>query len=100
MSDFDFLVLSLRADAEMQLGLFSPGDQPPTVQLPMARKMIDILAMLQEKTKGNLTLEEQRNLDNTVTELRFRYLQAFEAEGKKAAQATEGDKPAEASTNG
>ncbi|MBN9663214.1 MAG: DUF1844 domain-containing protein [Acidobacteria bacterium] len=97
MSDFDFLVLSLRADAEMQLGLYPRGDQPAEVQLPMARKMIDLLAMLQEKTKGNLSLEEQRNLDNTVTELRFRYLQAFEAEGKKAAEA---GKTSEAPANG
>ncbi len=91
MSDFEFLVLSLRADAEMQLGLLGGGEEKPQPQLPLARKMIDTLAMLQEKTKGNLTLEEQRLLDNTVTELRFRYMQAFEASQKK---------PAEAGSNG
>ena len=42
----------------------------------LARHHIDLLAMLQEKTKGNLTLEEQRALDNSVTELRFRFVQA------------------------
>jgi hypothetical protein len=41
----------------------------------MARHMIDMLAMLGEKTRGNLTLEENRMLENSVTELRFRFVQ-------------------------
>jgi hypothetical protein len=54
--------------------------------------------MLQEKTRGNLSMEEQRLLDNTLTELRFRYLQAFENEQKKKAEssAATGDPPAPA----
>jgi len=39
--------------------------------------------MLQEKTRGNLTLDEQRNLENTLTELRFRYVQRLEESQKK-----------------
>jgi hypothetical protein len=35
-----------------------------------------MLGVLQEKTKGNLSLEEKRLLDNSLTELRFRYMQA------------------------
>ena len=42
-----------------------------------------MLGVLQEKTKGNLTLEEQRLLENSLTELRFRYVQALE-ESKKS----------------
>ena len=79
MSDFEFLVLSLRADAEMQLGVLSQGEEKHEANLPLSRKLIDVMAMLQEKTKGNLSFEEQRLLDNTVTELRFRYLQTYEA---------------------
>ncbi len=56
--------------------------------LRLARHFIDLLAMLQEKTRGNLTLEEQRLLDNTVTELRFRYIYAFENAQKKAAESS------------
>jgi len=41
------------------------------------------LGMLQDKTKGNLTLEEQRLLENSLTELRFRFVQALE-ESKKS----------------
>ena len=46
---------------------------------------IDLLAMLQGKTRGNLTLEEQRLLENSLTELRFRYVQAVERYTKKQA---------------
>jgi hypothetical protein len=72
--DFDFLVYSLRLQAEINLGLLPFGEKPePDYEL--ARHHIDLLAMLQDKTKGNLTLEEQRSLDNSVTELRFRFVQ-------------------------
>ena len=44
------------------------------------------MAVLQEKTKGNLSLEEQRMLENSVTELRFRYVQVSEEAAKPSAQ--------------
>jgi hypothetical protein len=53
--------------------------------LNIARHSIDLLAMLQEKTRGNCTVEEQRLLDNAVTELRFRFVQASEQKEKSAA---------------
>lgn len=61
----------------MQLGLLDIGDEEgqPEPNLQLARHSIDLLAMLGEKTKGNLTIEEQRLLDNGLTELRFRYVQ-------------------------
>ncbi len=84
---FDFLVLSLRMQAEMSLGLGPEQEAPPEPDLRLARHFIDLLALLQDKTRGNLSMEEQRLLDNTVTELRFRYFQAFEDRQKKAAEA-------------
>jgi hypothetical protein len=73
-ADFDFLVYSLRLQAEMNMGMLPFGDQQePDYEL--ARHHIDLLAMLQDKTKGNLTVEEKRQLDNSVTELRFRFVQ-------------------------
>ena len=73
---FEFLAESLRMQAEMQLGLmrFGSEEQPPP-DLDLARHTIDLMAMLQEKTKGNLSLDEQRLLDNTLTMLRFRFVQ-------------------------
>jgi hypothetical protein len=78
---FEFLVLSFKTQAEMHMGLlrFGPEEErkPPNARL--ARHTIDMLAMLHEKTKGNLGLEEQRLIENSLTELRFRFVQQFDA---------------------
>ncbi len=62
---------------QMQLGLlhFSDEKDQPDPNLPLARHSIDMLAMLQEKTRGNLSPEEQRLIENGLTELRFRFVQ-------------------------
>jgi hypothetical protein len=72
---FAFLVLSLRTQAEMQLGLMHFGEEKPEPDLMLARHSIDLMGMLVEKTKGNLDMEEQRLLENSLTELRFRFVQ-------------------------
>src|SRR4051794_33952439 len=81
---FDFLILSLRAQTEMQLGLFHFGEEAekPAPVFKMARHTIDMMNVLLDKTRGNLTIDEQRLLENSLTELRFRYIQAVE-ESKK-----------------
>jgi len=82
-ASFEFLVLSLRWQAEMQLGLMGlGGEDKPKPHLRGARHTIDMLGVVQEKTRGNLSLEEQRLLENSLTELRFRYVQAVEEEGR------------------
>jgi len=93
---FDFLVRSLKTQTEMHLGVLYFGDEKdrPEPEFRIARHSIDLLAMLQEKTRGNLAMEEQRLLENTVTELRFRYVQAMEQRQKKAAAASETSAPA------
>lgn len=86
-ASFSFLVLSLRAQAEMQLGLMQFGEEDKVEpDLPLARHTIDLMGMLLEKTKGNLTLEENRMLENSLTELRFRFVQVSEKSGKAAGQ--------------
>src|SRR5579884_1202788 len=70
---FEFLVFSLKTQAEMRLGLLSFGSRDGKEgepDLPSARHAIDMLAMLQEKTRGNLSIEEQRLIENSLTELR------------------------------
>lgn len=84
-ASFEFLILSLRAQTEMQLGLFHFGDNDEEKAEPdidLARHSIDMMNVLLQKTAGNLTLDEQRLLENSLTELRFRYIQAVE-ESKK-----------------
>src|SRR5215813_15035235 len=85
-ASFSFLVLSLRAQAEAYLGLMHFGqEEKPEPDLDLARHAIDLMAVLMEKTKGNLALEEQRLLENSLTELRFRFVQVSDEAGKAAA---------------
>ena len=71
----------------MQLGLVHFGeDEKPEPDLALSRHTIDMMAVLLEKTKGNLTLEEQRLLENSLTELRFRFVQVSDEVGKASAQ--------------
>ena len=85
-ASFSFLVLSLRAQAEMQLGLMALSEEEkPEPDLHLARHTIDLMGILNEKTKGNLALEEQRLLENSLTELRFRFVQVSEEAAKAAA---------------
>jgi hypothetical protein len=87
-ASFAFLLLSLRTQAEMQLGLMAYGEDPhPKPELDLARHTIDMLGVLAEKTKGNLSIEEQRLLENSLTELRFRFVQVSEDVAKASAQA-------------
>jgi hypothetical protein len=86
-ADFDFLVYSLRLQTELNLGVLpfgGHGEKKPAPDFELARHNIDLLAMLQLKTKGNLTPEEQRALDNSLTELRFRFVQVQQEESKSA----------------
>lgn len=80
---FEFLVFSLKTQAEMRLGLLKFGDeQDETPDLGAARHAIDLLSMIHEKTRNNLSLEEQRLVENSLTELRFRFVQVSESVGK------------------
>ncbi len=79
-ASFEYLVFSVRAQAEMHLGLLHFGEEKerPKPNLRLAQHSIDMLSILLDKTKGNLGLEEQRYLENSLTELRFRYVQIAE----------------------
>ena len=84
-ASFEMLVLSLAMQAQMELGGGGIGQEGQAPNLEIARHTIDLLSMLREKTKGNLSMEENRMLENTLTELRFRYVQVVGEINKKAA---------------
>ena len=83
-ASFELLVASLGMQARMELGPGGDVDDGSPPGLDLARHTIDLLAVLQTKTKGNLTLEESRLLENTLTELRFRYVQRVEEINQRA----------------
>jgi hypothetical protein len=80
MGDLSFtaFVVSLASSAAIHFGdLPDPNTgQPAEVNLEGAAQMIDILALLEEKTRGNLTLEERQVLEQVLYELRLRFVEA------------------------
>lgn len=73
--DFATFVLSINSSALVQLGLIEDPAGGGTIKnLPMAKQTIDMLVMLEEKTKGNLTSEEENMLKNILYELRMLYV--------------------------
>jgi hypothetical protein len=74
--DFSTHVLSLASTALIAIGkLPGPDGDPHPIDLETARHLIDVLGMLEEKTKGNLTPDEQRYLDMTLTSLRLTFVE-------------------------
>jgi hypothetical protein len=75
--DFPTFVLSLGSSVLMHLGEGERPEAPrPEPNLLLAKHTIDILSMLQEKTKGNLSPPEQQLLENLLYDLRLRYVAA------------------------
>ena len=76
--NFVAFVLSLAHTAAVHFGdVPDPvSGQSSPANLPSAQQMIDILALLEEKTRGNLTAEERNLLDQILYELRLRYVEA------------------------
>jgi hypothetical protein len=78
--DFGTLVLSLGSSAIMHLGeLEGPESGKVEKDLGMAKHTIDLLSMLQAKTKGNLTAQEDKLLESLLYDLRIRYVAASKA---------------------
>jgi hypothetical protein len=80
--DFSALVLTLATTAQVGLGSMpNPQTRQSELNLPAAKQMIDILGLLKDKTKGNLSQDEQALLDSALFNLRMQYVRAME--GKK-----------------
>ena len=73
-ASFGTLVQSLLTQSLFYLGDLAMQGGEPTVNLDMAKHQLDTLAVLEEKTNGNLTPEEQRMLDGGLYEVRMRYV--------------------------
>jgi len=85
---FEQLVQSVYMTAMMQLGAATHEGQQPQVDILGARQSIDMLGVLAEKTKGNLTTEENRLLDSALFELRMAFLEITQALARSAAAKT------------
>ncbi|HXH09819.1 MAG TPA: DUF1844 domain-containing protein [Alphaproteobacteria bacterium] len=73
--DFASFIVSLGTQAFMHLGdIPNPMNQKREKDLPAAKHLIDLLGMLQAKTKGNLNGDEDRLLQQLLFDLRLRYV--------------------------
>ena len=80
--DFNTFVLSLSTSALMNLGELE-GSGDATVNLAHAKQSIDCIALLEEKTKGNLTGEEERLISEVLYDLRLRFVAAKKEASEK-----------------
>jgi hypothetical protein len=75
--NFSTFVISLSTQALMHLGeIASPLTGKVETDIPVAKQMIDILGMLQEKTRGNLDSGEERLIEDILFDLRMKYVEA------------------------
>ena len=75
--NFSTFVISLSTQALMHLGeIADPLSGKAETDLPVAKQMIDILSLLQVKTRGNLDSGEQQMLEDILYDLRLRYVDA------------------------
>jgi hypothetical protein len=75
--DFSTFILSLSSSALIHLGEMPDTESHSVaVNLPMAKQTIDILGIIQDKTRGNLTKEEDRLLTELLYDLRLKFVSA------------------------
>ena len=79
---FERFLASLYMTGMLQLGLMHEQGAPPQLDLIGAKQTIDSLALMAEKTKGNLTSKEQSFLQNALYELRMAYVEVTNAIAK------------------
>lgn len=74
--DFSSVVFPLYSQALLKLGMLGEAErEEQEVNLDVARRLIDLLDLLRDRTRGNLKPEEARFLDACLQQLRMRYLE-------------------------
>ncbi len=75
--NFTSLIFSLSSSALLHLGeIADPQSGENAQDLPLAKHAIDTIAMLKDKTQGNLNEEERKFTETVLTDLRWRYVKA------------------------
>ena len=75
--NFSTFIISLSTQALMHLGeIANPLSGKSEADIPVAKQMIDILGMLQEKTRSNLDAGEERLIEDILFDLRMKYVEA------------------------
>jgi Domain of unknown function (DUF1844) len=93
LMNFDRLVQSLYMTAAVQMGAGTAPNEQPRVDILGARQSIDMLSVLDEKTKGNLNEQEKRLLQNALFDLRMSFLEITNAIASSAQRPPQAGKP-------
>ena len=76
--DFTTVLLGFASSALIHMGMQAhPESGAVGTDAALAREVLDLLALLREKTRGNLTTEEERFFDSLLTDLRLKFVEAF-----------------------
>jgi hypothetical protein len=89
---FEHIIQSFYVSAMIAMGAGTEPGQKPRVDILGARQSIDMLALLQEKVKGNLTPKEDATLQNVLFELRMMFLEITNAIAAQAQRGPDGRK--------
>ncbi|MGA8528369.1 MAG: DUF1844 domain-containing protein [Acidobacteriaceae bacterium] len=89
---FEHVIQSFYVSAMLAMGAGTEPGQKARVDILGARQSIDMLALLQEKTKGNLTQKEEATLQNVLFELRMMFLEITNAIAQSAQRPADGKK--------
>jgi len=89
---FEHVIQSFYVSAMIAMGAGTEPGQKARVDILGARQSIDMLALLQEKTKGNLTDKEEATLQNVLFELRMMFLEITNAIAQQALRPADGKK--------
>ena len=73
--DFSTIVLPLYTQALLKLGILAEPGAKPRENLEVARRLIDILDLLKDRTKGNLEPAEEKFLESCLQQLKMTYLE-------------------------
>lgn len=81
--DFSMLIASFATGALYHLGFAADPEtgRAGNLDLPLARQNIEILALIEEKTRGNLAADEAQLLENLLYEVRMRFVEASKTTG-------------------
>jgi Domain of unknown function (DUF1844) len=93
LMDFDRMVQSLYMTAAVQMGAGTAPNEQPRIDILGARQSIDMLSVLDDKTKGNLTEQEKRLLQNALFDLRMSFLEITNAIASSAQRPPKVGKP-------
>ena len=89
---FEHIIQSFYVSAMIAMGAGTEPGQKARIDILGARQSIDMLALLQEKTKGNLTPKEEATLQNVLFELRMMFLEITNAIAQQAQKAVDAKK--------